>query len=194
VRTLRTDQPCYDATVPQTLPYTDSLHHRLGAFKHLNQFVLCHHDLHRKAIIEPSLRPQRRLHQESRCQTLCTLSCDAHPVFSSHPDPSSAYGTREQRTKKGIYRPLGPGLGTFEPVKRYNTRQESDPDLSKIGACECFLSLPDLKFFIQALILFILSDIMIRDHPYIGFSWACIASVSPSHGPLVLGSLRHPRV
>jgi hypothetical protein len=78
----------------------------------------------------------------------------------------AAIGTREQRTKKGIYLPLGPGLRTFEPVKRYNTRQESEPtfpprDLSKIGACEYFLSLPDLKLFIQALILSILSDIMI---------------------------------
>jgi hypothetical protein len=110
---------CYDATVPHTYPCTDSLR-RLGGFNHLDQMVLCHHNPHHKAIIEPSLQPQSRLHQESRCQTLCTLQ---YLVMPTLPETSPAYGTREQRTKKGIYRPLGPGLGTFEPVKRDNSRQ-----------------------------------------------------------------------
>jgi hypothetical protein len=94
----------YNATVPQTSPCTDSLHHRLGAFNHLDQMVLCHHNPHRKAIIEPSLRLQRRLHQESRCQTLCTLSCDAHPSAAIQTqDPTSATGRENSARKKKEY-------------------------------------------------------------------------------------------
>jgi hypothetical protein len=146
-------------------------------FKHVDQLVLCHHNPHRKAMVEPSLRPQRRLHQESRCQTLCTLSCDAHPLFSSHPEPSSADRTREQRTKKKEYTdPLDLVWAHLNQLKdtipgRNRIRQTRPRICRKSVHASVFFRYQTLNFFIQALILFILSDIMIRDHPYIDFSW-----------------------
>ena len=163
--------------MPQTFPCTDSLHHhRLGASStsiNWSCAIIIHiarlwlsllSDLSgvctRKAVAKPCVR-----YHVMHTPYLAAIQTHLLPT-----------GRENSARKKEYTDPLDLVWAHLNQSKdtipgRNRIRQTRPRICRKSVHASVFFRYQTLNFFIQALILFILSDIMIRDHPYIDFSW-----------------------